>query len=393
MAPGALRVGIVANEASGDILGAALVSALHALVPGARFVGVAGPRMIEAGCETLLPMERLSVMGITEVLGHLPGLLRARRQIVNHFKADPPDVFIGVDAPDFNLGAERRLRESGITTVHLVSPTVWAWRPGRVKGIRRSVDLMLCVFPFEESFLRQHGVPARFVGHPLADQIPLEVDREAARAELGLPAEGPVVAILPGSRAGEMERLAVPFVESALRCLEAKPGLQFAVPLVNPGLRAQFEAVLQRLAPALPVTLVDGRSRSVIAASDCVLTASGTATLETLLLKRPMVVGYRVHPLTYHLVKGLGLVKVPYVAMANLLAGRELAPEFLQDRCRPELLAPALLGLLDDPHRCSAIAAEYARIHAGMRHDAAREAALAVLGLIGRAPASQAPSS
>ena len=382
-----LRVGIVANEVSGDILGAALISELRTLVPEASFIGVAGPRMLESGCETLFPMERLSVMGLTEVLGHLPELLRLRGELVRHFSADPPDVFIGVDAPDFNLGLERRLRVRGIPTVHLVSPTVWAWRPGRVKGIRRAVDLMLCVFPFEESFLREHGVPARFVGHPLADQIPLEVDQEAARAELGLPREGPLIAILPGSRASEMERLAVPFIASALQCLESRPDLRFVVPLVNARLRAYFESELERLAPALPVTLVEGRSRSVIAAADCVLTASGTATLETLLLKRPMVVGYRVHPLTYHLVKGLGLIKVPHVAMANLLAGRELAPEFLQDHCRAELLAPALLDLLDDPQRRSAIAAEYARIHAGMRHNAAREAALAVLGLIGRAPA------
>jgi lipid-A-disaccharide synthase len=392
MVPARLRVGIVANEVSGDILGAALVSELRALVPQARFEGVAGPRMLEAGCETLFPMERLSVMGLTEVLGHLPELLRLRRRLVGHFRADPPDVFIGVDAPDFNLGLEQRLREQGIPTVHLVSPTVWAWRPGRVKGIRRAVDLMLCVFPFEESFLRGHGVPAHFVGHPLADQIPLKVDREAARADLGLPLEGPLIAILPGSRTGEMERLAAPFIESALRCLEARPELRFAVPLVTPRLRTQFEGVLQRVAPRLPVTLVDGRSRAVIAAADCVLTASGTATLETLLLKRPMVVGYRVHPLTYHLVKGLRLVKVPHVAMANLLAGRELAPEFLQDRCRAELLAPALLGLLQDSGRRAEIAAEYGRIHAGMRHNAAREAALAVLGLIGRAPDPLAPA-
>ena len=387
-----LRVGIVANEASGDILGAALINALRSLVPEASFIGVAGPRMLEAGCETLFPMERLSVMGLTEVLGHLPELLRLRGQLVRHFRTDPPDVFVGVDAPDFNLGLERRLRDRGIPAVHLVSPTVWAWRPGRVKGIRRAVDLMLCVFPFEESFLREHGVPARFVGHPLADQIPLEVDREAARAELGLGGDGPLIAILPGSRAGEMERLAVPFIGCALRCLEARPDVRFAVPLVNAKMRALFESELERLAPALPVTLVDGRSRSVIAASDCVLTASGTATLETLLLKRPMVVGYRVHPLTYHLVKGFGLVKVEHVAMANLLAGRELAPEFLQDRCRAELLAPALLDLLDDPRRRAAIAAEYARIHAGMRHDAARQAALAVLGLIGRGPVPGAPA-
>lgn len=387
-----LRVGIVANEVSGDILGAALVSELRSLVPEARFEGVAGPRMLEAGCKTLFPMERLSVMGLTEVLGHLPELLGLRRELVRHFRDDPPDVFIGVDAPDFNLGLERRLREGGISTVHLVSPTVWAWRPGRVKGIRRAVDLMLCVFPFEEGFLREHGVPARFVGHPLADQIPLEVDQAAARSELGLEHEGPLIAILPGSRAGEMERLSGPFIESARLCLKAEPGLRFVVPLVSARLRDQFEGVLQRIDPGLPITLVDGRSRTVIAAADCVLTASGTATLETLLLKRPMVVGYRVHPLTYHLVKGLGLVKVPHVAMANLLAGRELAPELLQDRCRAELLAPALLGLLRDPIRRAEIAAEYARIHAGMRHNAGRAAALAVLGLIGRGSVPGAPA-
>lgn len=339
--------------------------------------------MLEAGCETLFPMERLSVMGLTEVIGHLGELLRLRRQLVKYFSSEPPDVFIGIDAPDFNLGLERRLRRRGIPAVHLVSPTVWAWRPGRVREIRRAVDLMLCVFPFEEAFLREHGVPARFVGHPLADQIPLEVDQAGARAALGLPNSGPVIAILPGSRTGEMERLAAPFIETAALCLGARPDLRFAVPLVNARLRTLFEAELRRLAPDLPLTLVDGQSRTVIAAADCVLTASGTATLETLLLKRPMVVGYRVHPLTYHLVKGLGLVKVPHVAMANLLAGRELAPEFLQDRCRPDLLAPALLAFIEDPARRAEIAAEYGRIHAGMRHNAAREAALAVLELIG----------
>ena len=384
----ALRVGIVANEVSGDILGAAVITELARLAPGVRCIGVAGPRMLEAGCATLFPMERLSVMGLTEVIGHLCELLGLRRELLRFFLKDQPDVFIGVDAPDFNLGLERRLRAAGIRTVHVVSPTVWAWRPGRVKGIRRAVDLMLCVFPFEESFLRAHGVPARYVGHPLADQIPLDVDQRAARRVLGLHANGPLIAVLPGSRLGEMERLAVPFIETALRCLDARPELRFVVPLVNARLRAHFSAVLDRLAPNLPVTLVDGRSREVIAAADCVLTASGTATLETLLLKRPMVVGYRVHPFTYHLVTQLRLVKVPYAAMANLLAGRELAPEFLQDRCRADLMAPALLDLLDDPARVSVVTAEYARIHAGLRHDAARKAALAVLELIGRSAAA-----
>ena len=378
-----MLVGIVANEASGDLLGAALVRELRERVPHARFIGVAGPRMREAGCATLFEMERLSVMGLTEVLGHLRELLGLRRDLVQYFLANPPAVFIGVDAPDFNLGLERRLREAGIKTVHLVSPTVWAWRSGRVRGIRRAVDLMLSVFPFEESFLRQHGVPATYVGHPLADEIPLAVDRNAARAALGLPLQHPVIALLPGSRVGEMQRLAAPFIDAARRCLAVRPELRFVVPLVNARLRELFEAELARRAPELPVTLLDGRSRDAIAAADCVLTASGTATLETLLLKRPMVVAYRVHPLTYHLVKRLGLVKVPFIAMANLLAGRALAPEFIQNRCRADLLAKALLTLLDDPRQVAEIQAEYGRIHRELRHNAAREAVRAVLGLIG----------
>lgn len=383
----ALRVGIVANEASGDLLAATLVREIRRQAPGARFVGVAGPQMLAAGCETLFEMERLSVMGLAEVLAHLRELLGLRRRLVAHFLAERPDVFIGVDAPDFNLGLERRLREAGIKTVHFVSPTVWAWRPGRVKGIRRAVDLMLSIFPFEETFLREHGVPATHVGHPLADEIPLEVDQAAARAALGLPRAATVVAILPGSRVGEMQRLARPFIETAERCLAVRPELRFVVPLVNARLRAMFVAELERTAPRLPVTLVDGASREALAAADGVLTASGTATLETLLLQRPMVVAYRVHPLTYHLVKRLGLVKVPYIAMANLLAGEELAPEFIQGRCRPELLAPAVLGLLGDPARVAAIQARYAEIHRNLRRGAAREAAAAVLRLVGREPA------
>ncbi|NEX20350.1 lipid-A-disaccharide synthase [Thiorhodococcus mannitoliphagus] len=382
-----LVVGIVANEASGDLLGASLIRAIRARVPDARFVGVAGPRMLEAGCSTLFDQERLAVMGLTEVLAHLRELLSIRTELERYFVANPPDVFIGVDAPDFNLGLERRLRDKGIRTVHFVSPTVWAWRPGRVHGIRRAVDLMLSIFPFEEAFLREHEVPATYVGHPLAEEIPLDVDRAAARQGLGLPDQGQLMAILPGSRMGEVSRLAEPFIATALRCVEAKPDLTFVAPMVSKRLRTLFEATLQRRAPQLPIHLVDGRSRDALAAADCVLTASGTATLEALLLKRPMVVGYRVHPLSYHLVKALRLVKVPYVAMANLLVGRELAPEFLQDRCRPELLAPALLDLLDNAEHRRFIAAEYDRIHRHLRRNAADSAAIAVLGLIGH-PAS-----
>ncbi|AGA89571.1 lipid-A-disaccharide synthase [Thioflavicoccus mobilis 8321] len=379
MAP---TIAIVANEPSGDLLGAALVRELRARLPGVRCIGVAGPRMLEAGCETLVAMERLSVMGLTEVLGHLPELVKIRRTLARRFLAERPAVFIGVDAPDFNLGLERRLRAAGIATVHLVSPTVWAWRPGRVRQIREAVDLMLSLFPFETEFLERHRVPVRYVGHPLADEIPLTVDRAAARARLGLPAQRPIVALLPGSRHGEVERLAAPFLATARWCLARRPDLHFVVPVVSERLRGLVEEAARREAPDLPLTLVDGRSRDVIAAADLVLTASGTATLEALLLKRAMVVAYRVHPLTYHLVKQLRLIRVPHIAMSNLLAGEALAPELIQGDCRPERLGPVLLDLLDDPKRVAAIQARYARIHADLRHDAAAEAARAVLELI-----------
>jgi lipid-A-disaccharide synthase len=241
---------------------------------------------------------------------------------------------------------------------------------------------MLSVFPFEETFLREHGVPARYVGHPLADEIPVEIDRVGARRALGLPTSGSLLALLPGSRMGEVERLAEPFIETAARCLAARPDLRFVVPVVNARLRERFGQALSQVAPNLPITLVDGRSREVLAAADVVLTASGTATLETLLSKRPMVVAYRVHPISYHLVKRLGLVKVPYIAMANLLAEKELAPEFIQGRCRADLLAPAVLAFLDDAERVAEIQAEYRRIHLWLRKDAAASAAQAVLKLL-----------
>lgn len=388
--PPVTTIAIVANEPSGDQLGAALIAALQARLPGARFVGVAGPRMLALGCETLLPMERLSVMGLVEVLKVLPELLRARRALVRGLLDRQPAVVIGVDAPDFNLGLERQLRAAGIPAVHLVSPTVWAWRAGRVNTIRRSVDLMLCIFPFETEFLVSHGVPARYIGHPLADQVGPVIDQAAARTALGLSAEAPVIAVLPGSRSGEVERLAEPFITTALTCWRARPALRFIAPMVSPRLAAMFDAVRLRLAPELPLQLLDGHSREAMAAADVLLTASGTATLEGLLHKRPMVVGYRIHPLTYALIRRLNLVKVPYAAMANLLVGRELAPEFLQVRCRADLMAEALLALLDDQGRRETIAAEYAAVHRQLRNDAASAAADAILELIGRAQSNRA---
>lgn len=381
-----ITIGLVANEPSGDQLGAAVARALRERLPELRIVGVAGPRMLAEGCESLIDMERLSVMGLTEVLKHLPELLRLRRRLVAELADLKPDLVLGVDAPDFNLGLESQLRAQGVRTAHLVSPTVWAWRPGRVKGMREAVDLLLCVFPFEEDFLRKHGVPARYVGHPLADEVPLGIDQAAARRALGVQGTGPVLAILPGSRMSEVESLAEPFIETARWLQGRRPELRFIVPLVNARVRATFEVKLRRLAPGVPMQLVDGQARRVLAAADMALTASGTATLECLLHKRPMVVAYRVHPLTYHLVRIFGMVQVRYVAMANILADEELAPELLQHRCRPELLGPAVLELLTDRERRALIQARYEEIHQGLRHDAAARAADALVELLQAKP-------
>jgi lipid-A-disaccharide synthase len=380
---GGLRIGIVANEPSGDQLGAALIRSIRERRPEARFEGVGGPRMLAAGCASLVPMERLSVMGLVEVLRHLPELLAIRRRLAAHFLARPPDVFVGVDAPDFNLGLEARLRRAGIKTVHYVSPTVWAWRPGRVKTIRRAVDLMLSIFPFETEFLCRRGVRAEYVGHPLAFEIPLQPDAAGARERFGLSPEVEVIAVLPGSRIGEVEALAPVFVEAARWCLERRPGLRFLAPLVSPPIRGRFEAILRARAPRLPIGLVDGDSRSVLAAADLVLTASGTATLEALLHKRPMVVAYRLHPVSYALAKGLRLVKVPYIALANLLAGEPLAPELIQGACRPERIGRALLGFLEDPERMAAVRSRYLAVHESLRTGTPARAAEAVLDLAG----------
>lgn len=379
-----LRIGIVANEPSGDLLGAGLMGEIRARVPDVAFEGIGGPLMLEQGCRSLFPMERLSVMGLVEVLKHLPELLSIRRQLIAHFKNNPPDLFIGVDAPDFNLGVEKALKSVAIPTVHYVSPTVWAWRPKRVKKIRAAVDLILSIFPFEADFLSRHQVPVSFVGHPLADEIPFENSREAARKRLSIKDEQQVIALLPGSRMGEVESLAAIFLESAKQCLMSKPNLHFLVPLVNSPTRRAFETIWKSVAPELPITLMEGGARDAMEAADALLTASGTATLEGLLMKRPMVVAYRLNALTYWIVKRFNLLKIPYVAMANLLAGEELAPEFIQDAATPEALSSALIELLDSPQRVARIEQIYARLHREMRLDSSSKAAAAVLSLIGR---------
>ncbi len=377
-----LRVGIVANEVSGDLLGAGLMRALRELRSDITFEGVAGPRMLEQGCNSLVPMERLSVMGLIEVLKHLPELLAIRRQLATHFLANPPDVFIGIDAPDFNLGLEKRLKTAGIPTVHYVSPTVWAWRSGRVHKIKEAVDLLLSLFPFETAFLQQHQVPVSYVGHSLADEIPLENDQAKARSQLGLSQESPVIAILPGSRMSEIQRLSAHFIGAAQWMLQRRPDTHFVTPLVSPAVRQAFEQQIKTVAPELPILLLDGQARDAITAADVVLTASGTATLETLLLKRPMVVGYRMQWLTFWIIKQLNLVKVPYIAMANLLADDGLAPEYIQGECTAENLGSALLRFLDSPEQVAEIQQTYQKIHCDMHRNSSQKAAQAVLALI-----------
>lgn len=379
-----MRIAIVAAESSGDLLGAGLIRALHERLPDITFEGVGGSRMQAEGMRLLEPMESLSVMGLAEVLRHLPRLLRLRRGLVRQWQVEPPDLFIGVDAPDFNFAVERALRARGVPTVHYVSPTVWAWREGRVKILREAVDLLLSIFPFEVDFLAAHGVRAVYVGHTLAQAMPLDPDRVAARAARGLADGQPVLAVLPGSRHSELERLAGPFLETARRVQAACPGLRLFSPLVSETQRALWEERIAYHVPGLPIETSVGDSREVLAAADVVLTASGTATFEALLSKRPMVVGYRLHPLTCGLVCGLRLVRLEHVAMANLLAGEALAPEFIQGNCVPGCLTPAVLRFFEQPGEVARIQARYREIHQSLRVDTDRLVAEAVLELLNR---------
>lgn len=373
-----LRIALVAGEASGDILGSGLMRAIKARHPDAEFIGVGGPLMEAQGMTSSFPMERLSVMGLVEVLGRLKELLARRKLLVQTLIDEKPDVFIGIDAPDFTLNIELKLRQAGIKTVHYVSPSVWAWRQKRVLKIREGCDLMLTLLPFEARFYEEQGVPVRFVGHPLADTIPLQADQLAARAELGF-GEGPVVALMPGSRGGEVGRLGALFFDAAERLLAARPDIRFVLPCASPQRREQIEQLLQ--GRDLPLTLLDGRSHVALAACNAVLIASGTATLEALLYKRPMVVAYRLAPLTYWILKRM--VKSPYVSLPNLLAQRLLVPELLQDAATAEALAQTLLPLLDNG---DAQTAGFDAIHRTLRRDASNQAAEAVLNLIGATP-------
>jgi len=384
---GSPRFALCAGEASGDLLGAGLIEQLRARFPGAQFAGIGGDAMRAAGFEAWHDAQELAVMGFAEVLAHLPRLLRLRSRFRERVLDWKPDAFIGIDAPDFNLGIEKWLKQRGVRTVHYVSPSVWAWREKRAEKIGQSADRVLCLFPMEPPIYARHGVDARFVGHPLADTMPLDPDRAAARAELDLPADAPVLALLPGSRLGEIARLGEPFLEAAARVAREIPTLQVLVPAANAACRQAIERLLAdpRLSAAR-FRLLDGRARTAMAAADVVLLASGTATLEAMLAKRPMVVGYRIAPLTYAIVKGLGMLKVDRYALPNVLAGADLAPELMQADCTPDKLAEAVLGWFRNPDSVASLQARYREIHRELREDASSRAAEAVAELIGGAP-------
>lgn len=371
-----MRIGVLAGEASGDILGSRVLAALRRECPDLQVEGIGGPLMEAEGLASLYPMERLSVMGFAEPLKRLPELLRIRGAVFRHFRDNPPDLFLGIDSPDFNLRLERKLRAAGVTTAHLVSPSVWAWRAGRIEGISRSVDRMLCLFPFELPVYRERAVPASFVGHPLADEIPRQVDRAAAREALGLPREGRVLALLPGSRGGEVGLLAPLFLQAAAQLAKRFPDLQLVLPAASAAREQQVRALLADF-PDLPLTLVAGRSREVMAAADAVLLASGTATLEAMLLKRPMVVAYRLSPLTWTLVSRL--IKTPWAALPNILAGRELVPELIQEAATAPALMAALEPLLAGGSRAEEQCRAFDVIHGELARGFAEQAAGALL--------------
>ena len=382
--PPPLRVGIVAGEHSGDQLGAALIAALRERAPAVECFGVAGPKMIAAGCEAWARSEELAVMGLTEVLQHLPRLLRLRSDLRRRFTAARPDVFVGIDAPEFNLLLARQLKAAGIRTVQYVSPQVWAWRQSRVRTIGASCDLVLCLLPFETEFYRQHQVPAVFVGHPLADQIPLTIDSAEARRALGLDPLTKVVALLPGSRIAEVSRLAAPFAAAAAWIATRRPGWQFLAPMASAAAREAFVREIAQVPDVPTIRVLDGQAQRALAAADGAIVASGTATLETLLTGRPMVVAYKVSAPTAFLLRTLKLVKVRYFSQPNLLAGRRLVPEFFQEQVQGAALGDALLQELEDRDHVRELLDEFTAVHRSLRRGGAARAAEAILECAGR---------
>ena len=379
---GTPRFAMVAGEASGDLLAGQLLKGLRERWPqlDARSLGgIGGPRMAEQGFDAWWPHEKLAVLGYAEALRHYRELAGIRKRLAQRLLADPPTAFIGVDAPDFNLDLEARLKASGIKAIHFVCPSIWAWRGKRVEKIARSVDHVLCLFPFEPELLRKHGIAASYVGHPLADAIPLEANRAAARAALGLSGDGPVIALLPGSRRGEIQYIAPRFVQAAALMRRQRPDLRFVLPLV-PGLRAMVEPLLSRYAPNAAIQLLDGRSHEALAACDVTLIASGTATLEAALFKRPMVIAYNMHALSWQIMKRMGYQ--PWVGLPNILCREFVVPELLQHDAAPEALARETLRWLDDDARYTQTQARFVELHHMLKRDTARCATDAIAKIL-----------
>jgi len=374
-----MRIGLVAGEASGDLLGAGLIRAIKARVPAATFEGVAGPAMIDAGCERWEDSEALAVFGIIEPLREVPRLLRLRRSLVARWKASPPDVFVGIDAPDFNFGLEKRLRKAGIRTVHYVSPSIWAWRPGRIKTVQKAADRVLCILPFEKAIYDAKGIDAVFVGHPKATSLPLNINLESVREILDL-GNGPVVAVLPGSRSGEISRLGPKFVAAAAILAGSRDDLRFVTPVASPGLRPMIEAQLAAAGIADRFRLIDGDSIEAMSAADVVLLASGTAALESALLGKPTVAAYAVSKLTGAIARMIGMQN-KYFTIPNLIADAELIPEFIQEDVESEAMAQAVAALLDDPARRDEISRRFATLRTELALGADERAADAVIEL------------
>lgn len=374
------HLGIVAGEASGDLLGASLIHALRTHAPHLQSVGVAGGAMQAAGCHSLFNIERLSVMGFFAPLLRLPELIKRRADLYQYFRHARPELFIGVDAPDFNLGLEIKLRQCGIPVVHYVSPSVWAWRQYRVRKIKRAVDLMLTLFPFEATFYEQYHIPVCYVGHPLADQIPLNIDIAAARCALGLDQQATYIALLPGSRRQDMRYLAKTFLLAAQHVWEQRPHLRFVTSQVNELRYQEFYAAHQQYTPFLPLQFFIGRSQEVLAAADLVLVKSGTATLEAMLFKKPMVIAYRLSAVGYQIAKRL--VKMAYIGLPNLLAQEALVPELIQQAAHPQAIAQCLFDYLDYPDKVLALQDRFTTLHQQLRMNSAQRAAQAIAAML-----------
>jgi lipid-A-disaccharide synthase len=375
-----MRVALVAGEASGDLLGAGLIRAIRDRIPDAKFEGVAGPEMVAAGCVAVADSEELAVFGLVEVLREIPRLMKLRRSLVRRWKKNPPDVFIGIDAPDFNLGLETALRKVGIRTAHYVSPSVWAWRPGRIKTVRKAADLVLCILPFEPDLYAQHDVKAVFVGHPRADSTPTDVSKESVRQLLGFDSKH-VVAILPGSRNSEVSRLGPVFAGAAALLAKSFPDIEFVAPVASAKLRPAFENDLAEAGIADSFTLLDGQSEDAMAAADVVMLASGTAALESALLGKPTVAAYKVAAATIWLIRTFKMQLTEYVTLPNLLSETPLVPEFIQEEATPENLSAAVAEMLRDPERCAAISQSFATLRNKLALNTNQRAAEAVIEL------------